>query len=81
MGCEDHPPPDYNRIADCRLRAQHISTARVSDRLGYTYVESMEEHLCDVTGNGDVREVALRSSSFIAVIDKSVNQPLYDREK
>jgi hypothetical protein len=36
----------------------------------------MEEDFCDVSGNGNVCEIAFRTSRFVPVVDEGVDQSL-----
>ena len=45
-----------------------------------THVESVEEDLCDVSGDGNVCEIAFRASRFVAIVDERINQSLQGRQ-
>lgn len=42
-----------------------------------THVKGMDENLCDVAWDRDVRKVTLRTSRFVAVVNERIDQSLH----
>lgn len=67
--------------ADCARGTSSIRTRRTSDGFKKTYVEGVEEDLCNVSRNRNVREVTVRTSRFVAIVNERINQSLCDRSR